>query len=84
MWGSDVGFVIPLSNTAPIRSPSSLFDNHGFYSRQTERERERERLVAVNEGLSPRDRKHTTYTRRERERERERATDSLKKLSKNN
>lgn len=50
-WGSDVGFVSSLSNISPLQSfPQCL--TIMVCSRQT-----------VNEGLSPRDRIHTTYTR---------------------
>lgn len=53
-WGSNVGFVISLSNISALYSLSlSVMDLQ---------QADRERLVSVNEGLSPKDRIHTTYT----------------------
>lgn len=56
MWESDVGFVISLSNISPLQSFPHCLTIMGL------QQADRERLVTVNEGLSPRDRIHTTYT----------------------
>lgn len=58
MWGSDVGFVISLSNVSPLQSFPLCLTITDL------QQADRERLVSVNEGLSPRDRMHTTYTYR--------------------